>query len=96
MDLTKNFAIDKDKITYRVIDGEAVILNLDSGYYYSLNEVGTKIWESINKEKNLSEILDFLKKEYQLSERDLKNDLLTLVKDLEKEELIGRIQKVNH
>ena len=91
MDLTQTHRIDKDNVTHRIIDGEAVILNLDNGDYYSLNEVGTKIWEAINKQKILSEILNFLKEECQLPERQLKNDLMELLKNLEKEELIGRI-----
>ena len=88
MDLTQVYTIDKDKATYRIIDGEAVILNLDNGYYYSLNKVGTKIWKDIDKGKNLNETLDSLKEEYQLSERELKSDLLLLVKDLQKENLV--------
>ena len=88
MDLTQKYTIDKDKVTYRVIDNEAVILNLDNGYYYSLNGVGTEIWRGIDKGKNLNEILDSFKEEYQLPERQVKNDLLELVKDLEKEKLV--------
>ena len=88
MDLTQKYTVDKDKVSYRIIEGEAVILNLDNGYYYSLNEVGTKIWQAIDKQKSLGEILNFLKEEYQLPERQLKNDLMELAKDLEKEELI--------
>lgn len=90
MDLTAKYRVDKNKVTYRVIDGEAVMLNLDNGDYYSLNEVGTFVWEAINKKKNLGEILSFLKEEYQLSKKQLKKDLLGLVKDLEKEELIKK------
>ena len=88
MELTQRYIIDKDKASYRIIDGEAVILNLDNGYYYSLNEAGTRIWESINNQKSLSEILNFLKEEYRLPEKQLKVDLIELVKELEKEELI--------
>ena len=93
MDLTQRYIIDKDKVTYRIIDAEAVILNLDNGYYYSLNEVGTRIWESIIKQKSLPEILNLLKEKYQLPKKQLKSDLLALVKDLEKEELIERNSK---
>ncbi|MDP2939172.1 MAG: PqqD family protein [Candidatus Omnitrophota bacterium] len=88
MSTAKRYKIDKDKITYRIIDAEAVILNLDNGYYYSLNETGTKIWKHINDGKNLSEILDSLKTEFQIPENKLKNDLFGLIKDLEKEELV--------
>lgn len=89
MDLTQRYTIDKEKLSYRIIDNEAVILDLDNGYYFSLNKVGTKIWEAINKGKSLKEILKLLKEEYQLPEKRLKDDLLTLVKDLKKEGLIA-------
>ncbi|MBL7196914.1 MAG: PqqD family protein [Candidatus Omnitrophica bacterium] len=90
MDLTQRYTIDKDKVTYRIIDNEAVILNLDNGYYYSLNEVGTRIWEAIDKQKSLDQVLSLLNEEYQLPERQLRSDLMGLVKDLEKEELIKK------
>jgi len=88
MDLTQRYAINKDKLSYRIIDDEAVVLDLDNGHYFSLNKVGTKIWEAINKQKSLKEILKLLKEEYQLPEKRLKSDLLTLVKDLERAKLI--------
>ena len=74
MDLNQGYTIDNDKITYRIIDGEAVILNVDNGYYYSLNEVGTRVWENINKGKSLEEIISLLKKEYQVPEKQLRSD----------------------
>ncbi len=91
MNLTKKYTIDKDKATFRVVNGEAVILNLDNGYYYSLNKVGTRIWEAIDKQRSLNEILNSLNEKYPLPERQLKNDLLELVKDLEKEKMIEKI-----
>ncbi|MDP2939162.1 MAG: PqqD family protein [Candidatus Omnitrophota bacterium] len=93
MDLSQRYAIDMNKLTFRIIDAEAVILNLDNGYYYSLNETGTKIWNKINDGKNLSEILSSLKAEYRIPENKFKNDLLVLVKDLEKEKLVRQNSK---
>lgn len=89
------YKINSEDAAYRIIDGEAVILNLNNGYYYSLNVVGTSIWEAIVKQKTLDEILSLLKEEYPVPELQLKNDLLELVKDLEKEKLISEIiQKI--
>ena len=93
MSLTQGYTIDKDKVTYRNIDGEAVILNLDNGHYYSLNDVGTKIWEYINNQKSLCEILDLLKEEYKVPAKKLQKDLLGLLKDLQKERLVEAIAK---
>ena len=81
--------IDKDKITYRIIDGEAVMLNLDSGYYYSLNRVGTDIWKMIDEGKEFESILNCLEQDYcQVEKRDLKKDVVALLDDLKKEKLI--------
>ena len=81
--------IDKDKITYRIIDGEAVMLNLDSGYYYSLNSVGTDIWKMIDGGKESESILSCLEQDYcQVEKRDLKKDVTALLDDLKKEKLI--------
>lgn len=36
-----------DKVAWRVVDGEAVIVHADSSAYYGLNSTGTFIWEAI-------------------------------------------------
>ena len=36
-----------DKVVWRVVDGEAVIVHADSSAYYGLNASGTFIWEAI-------------------------------------------------
>jgi hypothetical protein len=37
-------AIDRSAVVSEVIDGEAVIINLDTGNYYSLNDTGSFLW----------------------------------------------------
>ena len=81
----------RDNITYRVIDHETIILNLDNGCYYSLNEVAAKVWESIAKKKCLDDILASLNGQYEIPKKTIQRDLLSLVKDLEGEGLIKRI-----
>ncbi len=46
----------------------------------------------MDKGKSLGEVLNCLKEEYLMSEREIKEDLLDLVKDLHKENLIEIIQ----
>ena len=43
----KNFQANTDKVAWRVVDGEAVIVHADSSAYYGLNAAGTLIWEAI-------------------------------------------------
>jgi len=41
--------INEPNIVHENIDGETVILNLDSGNYYSIVDVGADIWNYIEK-----------------------------------------------
>ena len=92
MNLTQRYYIDKDKITHRVVDSEVVILNLESGNYYTINETGAIIWKALDDKKCLSEILDLLKNEYQCAEeKDFEKDMEGLISFLEKENIIEKI-----
>jgi hypothetical protein len=93
MDCAKIYKIPSDRIADRIIEDEAVILNLDNGQYYTLNYVGTLIWKMIGCKKSLGEILSSLKKEYNdTCEDKLKKDVITLVSRLEKEKLVERLK----
>ena len=40
------------------LDDGAVLLNLDTKYYYNLNETGLRIWQIMEEYQNLTEIED--------------------------------------
>ena len=91
MKLHERYRVDADKVSYRRIDDEAVILNLENGHYYSLNNVAANIWDAIGKKNRLNDILKRLKTRYRLPEKRLQSDLCALVSDLEEEGLIKKI-----
>ncbi len=37
-----------DNATFQVVAGEAIVIRMDTGAYYSLNEVGTDFWEGLD------------------------------------------------
>ncbi len=47
----------KPNLLMTEVEGEAVLLDLESSYYFSLNETGTHIWRAIEKGKNEDEII---------------------------------------
>lgn len=47
-----------------VLAGEAVILDLKSGVYYGLNDVGARIWNLLQEPRKVDEIRDTLLAEY--------------------------------
>jgi hypothetical protein len=62
--------------------GEAVILNLKSGVYYGLNEVGAQIWQLIQEPKTVTTIRDTLLEEYEVQPDCCQRDLLALLREL--------------
>ena len=76
--LANTFIPSKDAV-FRDLDGEAVILHLDSGTYFGLNAVGTRIWQLMERDGLLTAVLDDLRTEYDASPDVLERDLLELV-----------------
>ena len=73
---------------YSELDGEAVILHLKSGVYYSLNSTGASIWNLLQKPRKVSEIRDVILEEYEVEPQQCEGDLLVLLQELELEGLV--------
>jgi hypothetical protein len=73
--------------------GETVILHLENGVYYSLNEIASKVWGMIQEDKTVRQIRDALLVEYIIEESACTRDLLDLLQQLEKTSLIGLVNE---
>ncbi|NJR40332.1 MAG: lasso peptide biosynthesis PqqD family chaperone [Leptolyngbyaceae cyanobacterium CSU_1_4] len=69
--------------------GEAVILDLASGVYYGLNEVGAKIWHLIQQPCTIQTIQQSLLQEYDVEPEICTQDLLQLLQELQAAGLIN-------
>lgn len=69
-------------IVFREVDGEAVILNLDSGLYFGLDQVGTRIWHLIQEHGSLQKIFETMCEEFDVGSDTLERDLLGLMDEL--------------
>ena len=76
------------EVNSTVLDQEAVLLNLESGVYYTLNPVGTAIWEQLTGEQTLTEILSAICTRYGVSADTARRDLAALATRLRREGLI--------
>ncbi|MBE9065715.1 PqqD family protein [Leptolyngbya cf. ectocarpi LEGE 11479] len=64
------------------LNGEVVILNLSSGVYYGLNEVGARIWELIQQPCQVHELHNVLLEEYDVPTDTCRQELLKLLLEL--------------
>jgi hypothetical protein len=67
----------------------AVILNLDNEQYYSLDEVGVRIWELLGEYKELTEVIKQVQAEYDVEEHVLRRDIAKFLHDLQEATLIS-------
>lgn len=71
-----------ESVTWRKTGEEAVILDLETSEYYSLNDTGTFIWELAAAGKPLSSIAAVLSAEYGISAEEAARDAESFLKDL--------------
>lgn len=71
-----------------ILEGDAILLNLDNGHYYSLNKVGTAIWEYCDGKHTLQDVLMYLCDRFEVMEEQARKDLLGISSQLLNEKLL--------
>ena len=82
----------KPDVLVRELDGEAVLLDLDTGRYFGLNETGRRIFELLGGERTLANLLEILVGEFAAPREELERDLAELLGELEREGLISALE----
>lgn len=67
-----------DDVIFRELDGEAIILNLATGIYFGLDEVGTRLWALVTESGPLQRAVDVMAGEYDVDRPALEQDVLEL------------------
>ena len=70
------------------VSGETVLLDLNNENYFSLNEVGTRIWQLLQEQNNLEKIYDILLDEYEVDAKQLRKDFDDIINQLKDTGLI--------
>ena len=70
------------------LQGEIVILNMESESYYSLNPVGSKVWQLLTSKETVKRAIEQLLQIYLVDESTLRRDVTLLAEELVQEELL--------
>ena len=73
---------------YSELKGEGVILNLNNGKYYGVNQVGDRIWKVIQSPASLQEIQVSLTNEYDIDPEICRREIISFLEQMVNEELI--------
>jgi hypothetical protein len=79
---------NEEEVAAKVLDGEAIMINLSNGFYYSMDKVGAFIWELVASGSTLDTMVASLIQRYDVSAERAQADLERLVAQLLEENLV--------
>jgi hypothetical protein len=82
------FTISRPKVILENFDDETILINLDSGMYYSLNKAGSEILSLAERCTTLAEVVEALSRRYAGETEDIRAGVEHVVSQLRQEALI--------
>jgi hypothetical protein len=77
-----------DKILVQNLDEDTVMANIDSGYYFGVNQTSKRIWELVASPITIADVCTSLQEEYDVDAATCEADVLAIVKELAREGLV--------
>jgi hypothetical protein len=75
---------------WRLIAGEAVILSLDTKVLRGLNDVGSRVWDLIDGQRTISDIIDVIVEEFDVPRAQAAEDVEAFARQLLDKGLVAR------
>ena len=88
MTQTRRFSVDARRVVHETIDGETILINLVSGYYYSLGGCGVEIWNLLAEGHSADEVVGELQSRYREDPDAVPEPVHALIDELVQEELL--------
>ena len=72
----------KEQVIAQENSGTLVLFNMDDGQYYSMNEIGSRIWELCDGSRSVGQVVSILCEEYDSPAEIVNRDALELLEEL--------------
>ena len=77
------------EVLHSKIDDEAVLMSIEAGFYFSLDPVGSRIWEMLSKEPaSFDELVAKLMEEYGVDEDTCRADVEAFLEEMKSRKLV--------
>lgn len=73
---------------FSLIDDEVVMLSLNTGEYYAMNSVASRIWQILEERRTVREVTAILKEEFEVDDKTCMEDTLECLYDFREKSLI--------
>jgi hypothetical protein len=88
MDRNLCLRVNTPAVTHEVIDGEAVIINLVTGNYYSLDGEGAEIWTLLQQGHSVGQIIEEFAGRCEGERSEIESGVLQLADQIRQEQLM--------
>lgn len=82
------FRVNHPQVINETIDGEAIMINLVTGSYYSLDSVGGEVWGLVEQSLSVDDIVTELGRRYEASDDAIRSAVENLLDQLHREQLV--------
>ncbi len=76
------------QVIAKVVGDELVLLDLERGVYYGLNEAGARIWQLLAEGGSIAVVAARMAEEFDVAPEEVERDVLALVEELRERELV--------
>jgi len=85
----QQYCVDTESIMHETIDGEVVIVNLDTGTYYAFDGTGELIWNQLSGDgASVEQLIEVACRNYQGSQEDISAGVSRFFNALQKENML--------
>ncbi len=81
--------IINSNIIARDLQGEMVLLNMENGDYFTLNSIGSEVYNCICDEMETGDIIDLLFERYEIEYDKLRADILVLIDEMKRKNILS-------
>ena len=78
----KHYELNAQAVNAEVIEGEAIVINVTTGVYYSLDGAGAYIWELLTSGASVAECVQAVMDRYQVPAEQVRADVTEIVSQL--------------
>ena len=87
------FRINTPRVVHETIDGETIIVDFDSGAYFSTDGAGAVIWEQVAANSPVNDIVHLLTQRYAGDRGVIENGVQRFLAELQRESLIVPLEE---
>ena len=73
------------------IDEDLVMMNIDRGQYYALDEIGADIWARLEQPTQVQDLCQQLQRQYSVNPMTCEADVLALLNDMYENDLLSLV-----